>query len=98
MTRDAESELLAFCASQKASFDAPAWAAYRGVSELELAAVARYLAGVDWYGHQAELTSIADQLTPLNFEELSRRVDFDPARFKGLLQARLDRAVEPARR
>ncbi len=89
MTRKAESQLLAFCATQRDAFDASAWACFNAVSEMELAATARYLAGVEWFGHQRTLARIADQLTTLNFEELTQRADFDPGRFKGLLQARL---------
>gem|GEM_PF-565155 len=89
MTREAESQLLAFCASQREAFDSSAWACFGAVSEMELAATARYLAGVEWFGHQQTLTHVADQLTTFNFEELSQRVDFDPGRFKGMLQARL---------
>lgn len=89
MTREAESQLLAFCAAQRDTFDPTAWACFNAVSELELAATARYLAGVEWFGHQQTLTHVADQLTTLNFEELTQRADFDAGRFKGLLQARL---------
>lgn len=89
MTREAESQLLDFCVAQRGAFDANAWACFNAVSEMELAATARYLAGVDWFGHQKTLARVADQLTTLNFEELTQRADFDPGRFKGLLQARL---------
>ena len=89
MTREAESQLLAFCAAQRDAFDSRAWECFNAVSEMELAATVRYLAGVEWFGHQKLLTRVADQLTTLNFEELAQRADFDPGRFKGLLQARL---------
>ena len=90
MTREAESQLIAFCAAQRSAFDPVAWSRFDAVSKLELSATARYLAGVEWYGHQKTLARVADQITPLNFEQLTQLVDFDPGRFKGLLQARID--------
>lgn len=98
MTREAEAQLLAFCAAQRDAFDARAWAGFDAVTALELAATARYLAGVEWFGHRQTLARVADQLTPHNFEELTQRVDFDPGRFKGLLQARLVHAGHPVAR
>ena len=90
MTREAESRLLAFCAAQRSAFEPVAWTRFDAVGKLELSAAARYLAGVEWYGHQTTLARVADQITTLNFVELTQMVDFDPGRFKGLLQARVD--------
>lgn len=89
MTREAESQLLGFCAEQRDVFVPDEWTHFTAVSPMELSATARYLAGVDWYGHQDALARVADQMTPLNFEELTQTVDFDPGRFKCLLQAHL---------
>jgi hypothetical protein len=90
MTRLGEAHLLAFCASQREAFEPLEWEHFDAVTKLELAATARYLAGVEWYGHQQELARVADRMTKLNFEQLTETVDFEPSRFKGLLQARLD--------
>lgn len=51
--------------------------------------VVRYLAGVTWYGHQRELREVAERLSPRSFSDLAREVEFDPARFAGLLKAQL---------
>ncbi len=88
MTRDAENELLAFCVRQHESFDPEAWTLCT-VGRFEVAATARYLAGTNWFGNAKALTSIADQITSLNFEELVAETRFDPARFRSRLQARL---------
>lgn len=98
MTREAESRLLAFCAAQRAAFEPGAWTRFDAVSPMELCATARYLAGVEWFGHRENLARLADRMSMLNFEELSQRVDFDPGRFKGMLQARLVRADDQAAR
>lgn len=82
--------MLAFCASQRAAFDSAAWERFEGVSKLEVAAAARYLAGVDWYGHRTMLARVADRMTPLNFEQLSQTVDFEPGRFMSMLRALLE--------
>lgn len=98
MTREAESQLLAFCAAQREAFEPEAWLCFDAVSQLELSAAARYLAGVDWFGHRLDLARVANRMTALNFEELTLHVDFDPGRFKGLLQARLRHAASGAAR
>jgi hypothetical protein len=46
VNRESEAQLLAFCIAQRSHFDALAWENFSGVTRLELAAVARYLAGV----------------------------------------------------
>lgn len=93
MTREAESQLLAFCVAQRDAFEPSAWASFNAVSGMELSATARYLAGVNWFGHQKALVQVANQMTTLNFEELTQTVDFDPSRFRGMLQARLNQAA-----
>jgi hypothetical protein len=93
MTRDDETQLLDFCVVQRRAFDVADWERFTFVSHLELAAVARYLAGVDWFGHQADLTKFADNRTSLNFEELTQVVDFEPSRFRGMFHARLSQTA-----
>lgn len=88
MKRDSENSLLDFCAEQRLNFSADAWAGFDAVSPIEKAAVARYLAGVEWYGQPELLTEFADSITPANFAELCRATGFDPSRFGGLLKAR----------
>jgi hypothetical protein len=48
MNRESESLLVGFCVEQHARFDAGDWARFSAVGAVELAAAARYLAGVDW--------------------------------------------------
>ncbi len=94
MRRDSESRLLAFCVEQRSHFDASAWTRCTEVPAIELAAVVRYLAGVSWYGHQAQLARLADALSPAPFATLARDAGFDPGRFGGLLQAHLRHAAQ----
>jgi hypothetical protein len=92
MNRDSESRLVGFCVEQHGGFDASAWAQFSAVNPDELAAVARYLAGVEWYGNRAALAAVAAELSPLAFAELARATDFDASRFAGLLKAHLRHA------
>lgn len=92
MNRESESLLVRFCVEQYGRFAAEAWSAFKGVSQAELAATARYLAGVDWYGRRAELGAVASQLSPRAFAELARETEFDAPRFAGLLRAHLRHA------
>ena len=92
MNRESESLLVGFCVEQHARFDAGAWARFSAVGPVELAATARYLAGVDWYGHRAALGDVAAELSPLRFAELARTTGFDASRFSGLLKAHLRQA------
>lgn len=92
MKRDSESCLVAFCVGQRSRFDAGAWTPFSGVSRNELAAAARYLAGVAWYGHQPALRAVADSLSKETFAGLVRETGFDPGRFGGLLRAHLRHA------
>lgn len=92
MNRDSESRLLAFCVAQRSGFDAGAWTPFSAVSRAELAATARYLAGVAWYGHEPALRAVADSLSKESFAALVRDTGFDPGRFAGLLQAHLRHA------
>ena len=92
MNRESESYLVGFCVDQHGRFDAEAWGRFSMVSRTELAAVARYLSGVAWYGHEAELAEVAAQLSPLGFAELVRTTDFDASRFGGMLKAHLRHA------
>ncbi len=92
MNRESESCLVGFCVEQHGRFDAEAWGRFSMVSRAELAAVARYLAGVAWYGHAAELAEVAAELSPLGFAELVRATDFDASRFGGMLKTHLRQA------
>ena len=95
MNRAAESHLLDFCVAQRSQFDAAAWAGFTAVTRLELAATARYLAGVSWYGHQQPLGEVAAQLSSRTFSDLAYEVGFDASRFSGLLKAHLQHAGQP---
>lgn len=92
MDRLSETRLLDFCTQQRGNFDPEAWARFTDVTPLELAATARYLAGVSWYGHSQLLVEIADRLSPELFAGLVRATSFDPGRFAGRLKARLKQA------
>ena len=96
MNRESESRLLAFCVEQRSRFNATAWMEFSALAPLELAAAARYLAGVAWYGHQRELREVADRLSPKSFSDLAREVEFEPGRFAGLLKAHLQHAGQYA--
>ena len=89
MNRESEAQLVGFCVEQHGRFDAEAWGQFSAVSPVELAAAARYLAGVDWFGHRAALAEVAAGLSPHPFAELARAADFDASRFAGLLKAHL---------
>lgn len=92
MLRDSESRLLAFCVQQHGQFAASAWRQFTAVSPAELAAAARYLSGVAWYGHQPALRAVADSLGEKSFAALVLETGFDPGRFGGLLRAHLRQA------
>lgn len=96
MNRESESQLIGFCVAQHGRFDAPAWRQFSSVSPAELAVAARYLAGVEWYGHRAEVAEVAQALSPLPFADLLRATDFDASRFAGQLKAHLHHAEQPA--
>lgn len=91
MNREAESRLIDFCVEQYGRFNPAAWENFTAVTSLELAAVARFLAGVEWFGHQTELREVADRVTSARFAELARDTRFSPSRFAGLLMAHLGR-------
>lgn len=97
MNRESEDQLLSFCAEQSRHFDPDAWARFAAVTAPEMAAVARFLAGVSWYGHQAELAAVAGAFSPEPFPALVRSTGFDPSRFAGRLGVRLQREAPPAR-
>lgn len=92
MNRDSESQLIGFCVEQRSRFDASAWEQFSAVNRIELAAAARYLAGVSWYGHEAALREVAERLSPRSFAELAGEVRFDASRFGGLLKAHVAHA------
>jgi hypothetical protein len=91
MKRNIENRLLDFCIQQHARFTAEAWDRFDALNTKEKATVARFLAGVEWYGHREELARLADSLTAEKFAELSAATGFDGGRFAGLLRTRLER-------
>ena len=92
MKRDTESRLLEFCVQQRRAFSRDAWAEFAALSELEKATVARFLAGVNWFGSREELARFADTVTNASFAELSRETHFDAPRFSSRLKALLAHA------
>jgi hypothetical protein len=73
MNREAESRLISFCVEQHSRFDPSAWPEFSGITSVELAATARFLAGVEWYGQREQLRRVADRLSPKSFSELGRK-------------------------
>lgn len=87
MNRESEAALLEFCARQREYFCAAGWVDYAGLPHDELAAVALFLAGVEWFGHRRELLDVAEHLEPgARFADLARRTAFDCSRFSNLLR------------
>ncbi|MGE5129262.1 MAG: hypothetical protein ACM3IK_06510 [Sphingomonadaceae bacterium] len=56
---DASSDIERFCAEQYYAFDPRAWHARAAADGARVAAVAEYLSGTSWFGHEDELASIA---------------------------------------
>jgi len=95
MNRDTEDSLLQFCLAQRTNFDAARWKACLHPDREELAAATLFLAGVDWYGHKAELLHVAESLLPANsggLAALVSRTGFDLSRFSNMLRRRLQHA------
>lgn len=95
MTRESESELLSFCATQRGDFCADAWTQFDRVEKREMAAVCLFLAGVDWFGHKQKLDAVATRLldgVPATFESLAKALRFDCLRFSSMLKRRLGHA------
>lgn len=94
LDRVMEDRLLEFCTAQRDAFVADEWQPVENlpVKDQELAVVALYLAGGDWYGHQAELESVADKLRPGcvgHFADLAKETRFGCGRFGNMLKMRL---------
>lgn len=90
--REQEENLLQFCARQYCDFKPEAWLTQRAVTPVELASVAVFLGGGGWYGHDAELYAVAEQLTPnavSQFPILAKQTDFSCSRFASMLRERL---------
>jgi hypothetical protein len=68
------------------------WVPHAGLTAETLAVAARFLAGVTWYGYEAELEQIAARLTGLSFPELVAHAELQPSRFSNLLKAHLRHA------
>ena len=95
MTRESESELLNFCATQRRDFRADAWTQFEHVEKREMAAVCLFLAGVDWFGHEQGLRSAARKLlagSETSFANLASSLRFDCSRFANSLKRRLSHA------
>ncbi len=95
MTRESESELLHFCASQRREFCEDAWTSFAPIEKQEMAAVCLFLAGVDWFGHQQDLRNAARKLlngAETTFGVLARSLRFDTPRFANSLKRRLRHA------
>lgn len=94
LARGIEERVLKFCAAQRRGpFSTNEWLRMAGVVvEPELAVVALFLAGGDWYGHQVELESVAEQLLPGcvgHFAELAKHTRFECSRFGNMLKMEL---------
>lgn len=92
MTRESESELLSFCAAQRADFCVDAWTRFDRVEKREIAAVCLFLAGVDWFGHEHGLRAAARALhgdAETTFGALARALRFDCSRFANSLKRML---------
>lgn len=95
MNRVTEASLLQFCTAQRGNFDAAQWTACPHSDRSEFTAAALFLAGVDWYGHKAELLRVAGHLTPGSAGHLSALVSrsgFDLSRFSNMLRRQLEHA------
>ncbi len=95
MNRESEAEILEFCAQQRDGFDAAAWVKICILPPQEMAAVALFLAGVDWYGFRQGLLEVAEHFQPGCAGQLSvlvRRTGFDCSRFSNHLRRRLAHA------
>lgn len=93
MTRETEEALLNFCAQQQAFFDEAAWLETSHPNQDEFLATVLFLAGVDWYGHRANLVSVANALEPEaigNLSKIARRTGFDLSRFSTMLRRKLN--------
>ena len=92
MNRETEAELLDFCVLQYRKFEANDWMQRPQKDRRELAAVALFLAGVDWFPHQQPLLEIAERLHGGyvgRFSELAKLTRFDCARFSNMLRREL---------
>jgi len=56
--------LVRFCAEQVRTFDPDAWRSSDSLDRGTLAVAAKYLSMTSWYGHEAMLESIAEELRP----------------------------------
>ncbi len=95
MTRESESELLDFCASQRGEFHEDAWTTFAPIEKKEMAAVCLFLAGVDWFGHEHGLQRAARKLldgAETTFSALVASFHFDCPRFSNMLKRRLGHA------
>jgi hypothetical protein len=86
MGRKSLGTLARFCAAQRKAFDLRAWFAERSVDRRDLAIAALYLSMTSWYGYEADLKRLAEELHPgigngSAFAEQMQAAQFDLARF-----------------
>jgi hypothetical protein len=90
MDRPACNALAQFCADQRYAFNAHAWRTRPGGERDVVAVAAKYLSMTSWYGHEEELTEIADTgakepfastPTSTGLQRESQAVGLDLARF-----------------
>jgi hypothetical protein len=86
MGRQALTSLARFCAAQRKAFELRAWLAERSIDRRDLAIAALYLSMTSWYGYEADLKRIAEELHPgigngSAFAEQMQDAQFDLARF-----------------
>ena len=93
MTRESEQALLEFCARQRSQIDVSEWLKIPHPNEDEFLAAVLFLAGVDWYGHRKQLTTVAGELDPKMIGHLSQvvhRTGFDLSRFSNMLRKKIN--------
>ena len=86
MRKQTLAPLARFCAAQRRAFDLRAWFAQRSIDRRDLAIAALYLSMTSWYGYEAALKEIAEELHPGiglggTFAEQMHDTQFDLARF-----------------
>jgi len=105
MDRHGAESLAQFCIAQRNAFDSQQWLARKEIDGKAVALAAKYLSMTSWYGHEAELESIAVEIyaaatgSDALFSE-SKSLEFDLPHFSttvriGVAQLRDPRAQQP---
>lgn len=84
MDRHGTESLAQFCIAQRNAFDREQWLARREQDGKALALAAKYLSMTSWYGHEAELESIAIEVYGSVGDSLfseSKSMEFDLPHF-----------------